>query len=79
MKAVTFLCATLVMAPVMAGELVAHAGGNTIRLAEGQCTSETVLRRLEPELQSQQSAGRLWRTVRIEICRIKRPNAFDPT
>ena len=53
MKAVTFLCATLVMAPVMAGELVAHAGRNTIRLAEGQCTSETVLRRLEPELQSQ--------------------------
>ena len=44
------LCAALAAAPAMAGELVAHQGGDTVRLGEGPCTSEAVLGRIETRL-----------------------------
>lgn len=52
-----FLCAALAAAPAMAGDLVAHQGGDTIRLAEGPCTSELVLGRLEARFHSHYKAA----------------------
>jgi len=47
------LCAALAAAPAMAGDLVARQGGDIIRLAEAECTSELVLNRIEPQLKAQ--------------------------
>jgi hypothetical protein len=52
-----FLCAALAAAPAMAGDLVARQGGDTIRLADGPCTSELVLGRLQARLHSQYKAA----------------------
>jgi hypothetical protein len=49
---VVLLCAALAAAPAIAGDLVARQGGDTVRLGEGPCTSEQVLGRLEPALQT---------------------------
>jgi hypothetical protein len=51
------LCAALAAAPAMAGDLVARQGGDTVRLADGPCTSERVLAMLEPQLHSQFKAA----------------------
>ncbi len=49
-----FLCAALLAAaPAMANELVAYNGSDSIRLMDSECTSETVLRHLEPGTQSE--------------------------
>lgn len=51
------LCAALAAAPAMASDLVAHQGGDTVRLQDGPCISEQVLSLLEPRLQSQYKAA----------------------
>lgn len=51
MKRIALLClAAAAVAPALATELVSYEGGNTIRLADGACTNETVLARLDPQL-----------------------------
>jgi hypothetical protein len=45
------LCTALAATPAIAGDLVARQGGDSVRLAEGPCTSELVLGHLEPRLQ----------------------------
>lgn len=53
-KTIAFLCAALVLAPAaMARELVSHDGDDTIRLVDDECTSETVLSKLPPEVRAQ--------------------------
>ena len=49
MKAIVVLCATFSLATAIAGELVSYEDGNTIRLADGACNSEKVLRQVEPK------------------------------
>jgi hypothetical protein len=51
------LCAALAAAPALAGDLVARQGSDTVRLADGPCTSETVLAQLDPRLHSQYKAA----------------------
>lgn len=53
MKTWAVLCAAMVGASGMATELVSYQGKNVIHLADGACTSETVLKRLGPEMQGQ--------------------------
>jgi hypothetical protein len=51
MKAVVFcaaLAAAFATAPSFAQELVARQGDDSVRLSENACSSELVLRRLEP-------------------------------
>lgn len=57
MKAIAFLCASLSMASAIAAELVSYHDGNTIRLADGACTSEKVLNQVEPEFRTQLRAA----------------------
>jgi hypothetical protein len=48
------LCAAaLVAAPVLADELVAKNGDDSVRLSNSPCTSEQVLNRLKPEYRSE--------------------------
>jgi hypothetical protein len=48
------LCAAaLVAAPVLADELVAKNGDDSVRLSDSPCTSEQVLSRLKPEYRSE--------------------------
>lgn len=54
---VVLLCAALAAAPAMAGDLVVRHGSDTVRLADGPCTSELVLGLLGPRLQSQYKAA----------------------
>ncbi len=50
-KTIASLCATLVLAtPVLATDLVASEGSDSVRLAETACTNSTVLERAEPEI-----------------------------
>ncbi|HXD40065.1 MAG TPA: hypothetical protein VN649_05855 [Ramlibacter sp.] len=51
------LCAALVAAPAIAGDLVARQGSDTIRLADEPCTSQQVLGRLEARFHSQYKAA----------------------
>ncbi len=51
------LCAALAAGPVIAGDLVATQGGDTVRLQEGPCTSEQVLNLLEPTLRGEYKAA----------------------
>jgi hypothetical protein len=51
------LCVALAAAPALAGDLVGRQGSDTVRLAEGPCTSETVLAQLDPGLHSQYKAA----------------------
>lgn len=53
MKSVLLCAALAAAAPAMAQDLVARQGSDTVRLADGPCTSEQVLVRLEPSLHSQ--------------------------
>ncbi len=50
MKAVVFCAAvaTLAVAPAFGQELVARQGDDSVRLSDTACSSELVLRRLEP-------------------------------
>ena len=48
------LCAAaLVAAPVMADELVANNGNDSVRISNGPCTNEQVLSRLNPQLRAE--------------------------
>lgn len=51
------LCVSLAVAPAMAADLVARQGGDTVRLADGPCTSQIVLGLLDPKLHSQYKAA----------------------
>lgn len=51
------LCVALAAAPALAADLVARQGGDTVRLADGPCISETVLALLDPQLHSQYKAA----------------------
>ena len=52
------LCAAaLAAAPAMSQDLVARQGNDTVRLADGPCTSQQVLARLRPELHSEFKAA----------------------
>ena len=53
MKSVAFLGAALVAGCAISGELVSHNGDDTIRLVDEQCTSQSVLDQLQPELRPQ--------------------------
>lgn len=57
MKPVLVLCAALAISPVFAENLVARNGNDSVRLAEGPCTSELVLGRLQPQMHSQYKAA----------------------
>jgi hypothetical protein len=57
MKRILVLCAALAVAPVFAEDLVARNGNDSVRLAEGPCTSELVLGRLQPQMQGQYKAA----------------------
>lgn len=57
MRFVLLCVAALAAAPAMAQDLVARQGNDIVRLADGPCTSEQVLARLEPALQSQFKAA----------------------
>ena len=57
MKPVLVLCAALAVTPVFAEELVARNGNDSVRLGEAPCTSELVLSRLQPQMQSQYKAA----------------------
>ena len=48
---------TMTAVPAMASDLVAHQGGDSVRLQDGPCTSERVLNLLGPRLQSQYKAA----------------------
>ena len=58
MRFVLLCAAALAAAPAMAQDLVARQGNDIVRLADGPCTSEQVLARLQPELQSRFKAAR---------------------
>ncbi len=51
------LCAALAAGPAMAGDLVATQGGDSVRLQEGPCTSQPVLKLLEPSLREEYKAA----------------------
>ena len=52
------LCAAaLAAAPAMSQDLVARQGNDTVRLADGPCTSQQVLARLRPEFHSEFKAA----------------------
>jgi hypothetical protein len=57
MKPVLVLCAALAISPVFAENLVARNGNDSVRLAEGPCTSELVLSRLQPQMHAQYKAA----------------------
>jgi hypothetical protein len=57
MKIAIVLCAALVAAPVFADDLVARNGDDSVRLTEAACTSQPVLARLDPQLQSEYKAA----------------------
>ena len=57
MRFVLLCAAALATAPAMAQDLVARQGNDTVRLADGPCTSEPVLARLRPEIQAQFKAA----------------------
>src|SRR5262249_5013122 len=48
MKSVLLLCAALAAAPAFADQLVARNGNDSVRLDDTPCTSELVLKRIEP-------------------------------
>jgi hypothetical protein len=57
MKRILVLCAALAVVPVFAEDLVARNGNDSVRLAEGPCTSELVLSRLQPQMHVQYKAA----------------------
>ena len=48
----TVLCATLVLTPAFANDLVAYNGGDSVHLSDSPCSSVQVLGYLPPQLQS---------------------------
>jgi hypothetical protein len=54
---VVLLCAALAAAPVFAQDLVARQGTDSVRLADGPCTSQEVLGKLDPRLQKEYRAA----------------------
>jgi len=57
MRTVLLLCAALTAAPVFAQDLIARNGNDSVRLADGPCTSELVLARLQPQVHGQYKAA----------------------
>jgi len=57
MKTHLLVCAALVAAPVLADDLVARNGNDSVRLGEGPCTSELVLARLQPQMHAAYKAA----------------------
>ena len=57
MKTVLLLCAALAAAPVMADDLIARNGSDSVRLGEAPCTSQLVLGRLQPQMHPQYKAA----------------------
>ncbi len=53
MRYVLLCAAAFAAGPALAQDLVARQGNDTVRLADGPCTSEQVLARLQPELRSE--------------------------
>lgn len=53
MKFVLLCVAALVATPVLADELVARSGNDSVRLTDTPCTSEQVLNRLKPQFRSE--------------------------
>lgn len=71
MKAVVFCAAvaTLVAAPAFAQELVARQGDDSVRLSDSACTSEQVLRRIEPGTADEyKSASAMFQGQRFNAC-----------
>lgn len=57
MKSLLVLCAALAVGPALAESLVARNGNDSVRLADGPCTSELVLSRLQPQMHGQYKAA----------------------
>lgn len=53
MRFALFCSAALLAAPVMAEELVASIGGDSVRLSDSQCANEKVLEQFDPGMRSQ--------------------------
>jgi hypothetical protein len=53
MKFALLCAAALVAAPVLADELVAKNGNDSVRLSDSPCSSEQVLNRLKPQYRSE--------------------------
>jgi len=51
------LCAALAAGPALAADLVATQGGDSVRLQDGPCTSEPVLKLLQPALREDYKAA----------------------
>jgi hypothetical protein len=51
MRSILLFAAALVAAPAFAEELVASNGSDSIRLSDGPCRNEQVLKQLEPKFQ----------------------------
>ena len=71
MKAVVFCAAVaaLAAAPSFAQELVARQGDDSVRLSDAACSSELVLRRLDPSAAGEyKSASALFQGQRFTAC-----------
>ena len=53
MRFALFCAAALLAAPVLADELVAKSGNDSVRLSDSPCSSEQVLNRLKPQYRSE--------------------------
>lgn len=47
------LCAALAVTPAFADDLIARSGSDTVRLADSPCSSEQVLKHLQPQMHAQ--------------------------
>ena len=57
MRSVLLCAAVLAATPALAQDLVARQGNDSVRLADGPCTSQQVLARLQPRMHSQFKAA----------------------
>ena len=57
MKAAIALCAALTLAPAFAEDLVAREGDDSVRLASAPCESQTVLKQVDANAQSEYKAA----------------------
>lgn len=53
MKYVLLCAAALLAAPAMADEVIASNGPDSVRLSDGQCSSQKILEQLEPGVRDQ--------------------------
>jgi hypothetical protein len=69
------LCAAFAAAPVLANDLVARQGSDSVRLGDGPCTSQSVLGQIDPQLHSQyKSASAVVQGRTFTACWRKRGN-----